>query len=212
MTSYGTLQLLAAIAATNNTPQLSLAASVNPTGIVNVRVDEDDEETMPWEKEGWVPRMPNGQPKSASVIREELQRYIDSSYKSQTYIINNELLVNNNSFRKFMNPKSYKNQWSATQNGTYWAAARLLERRAYEKKHAKKRQASVAKAAAAAPPTKKRKSTGRKSSDGAPAKQRPVTSSKMESYMSHVQLVTLPEDSKVFDSCQEVIAKIKEFL
>ena len=33
--------------------------------------------------------------------------------------------VNANSYGKFMNGK-YKDQWSATQNGTYWAAARRL--------------------------------------------------------------------------------------
>jgi len=34
--------------------------------------------------------------------------------------------VNSNTFRRFMDPKTYKDQWSAMQNGTYWAGARLL--------------------------------------------------------------------------------------
>ena len=34
--------------------------------------------------------------------------------------------VNSNTFRRFMDPKTYKDQWSAVQNGTFWAGARLL--------------------------------------------------------------------------------------
>jgi hypothetical protein len=60
------------------------------------------------------------------MIRNELQKYIDNSSETQTAILD-RMSVNNNSFRKFMNPKTYKDQWRACQYGTYWAAARLLE-------------------------------------------------------------------------------------
>jgi transposase InsO family protein len=36
-----------------------------------------------------------------------------------------------------MDPGTYKNQWSATGNGTYWAAAKLLAKLAHEQKIAK---------------------------------------------------------------------------
>jgi hypothetical protein len=94
----------------------------------------DEEETlMPWEQEDFVPRTSSGKQKSPNVIRNELQRYIDASSETQTAIVDS-MGINNNSFRNFMNPKTYKDQWSATQNGTYWAAARLLERAKHEAK------------------------------------------------------------------------------
>jgi hypothetical protein len=89
--------------------------------------DEDGENTMPyWEEHGWVPRMPSGKQRSPNQIRGELQRYIENSSRTKTAIIE-RLGVNSNSFRKYMNPKTYKYQWSAIQNGTYWAAAKFLE-------------------------------------------------------------------------------------
>ena len=90
--------------------------------------DNDDVE-MPWEQEDWVPRTKSGKQKTPNVIRNELQRYIDeckaNNTSNQTAIIA-EMSVNNNSFRRFMNPKTYKGAWSAAQNGTYWAAARYV--------------------------------------------------------------------------------------
>ena len=171
--------------------------------------DEDDLEEMPWEQEGWVPRTSTGKVKSPNAIRNALQKYINESDKTQTYIINNELHVNNNTFRKFMNPRTYKNQWSATQNGTYWAAAKLLEKRAYEQKQAKKQ----AKATAAA---KKRKTTASDASNSPTKKAKPTpktTTKDMEAYMQKVQATALPVDgTAVYDSCPQVIQKINEFL
>ena len=37
-----------------------------------------------------------------------------------------------------MNPKTYKNQCSTCDNGTFWAAASLLERERYKKNQEKK--------------------------------------------------------------------------
>jgi hypothetical protein len=46
--------------------------------------------------------------------------------------------VSRNSFEKFMDPEIYKkDQWTATRNGTYWAAAKLLAQVAREKEIAK---------------------------------------------------------------------------
>ena len=48
-----------------------------------------------------------------------------------------------------MNPKTYKDQWSALQNGTYSSAARLLEEVKYSEAKAKKSAGSSAKRKAA---------------------------------------------------------------
>ena len=61
-----------------------------------------------------------------------------------------------------MDPGTYKNQWSACQNGTYWAAAKLLAEVAFDKELAKKigkgkRKSGEAPAATAAGSSKKAK-------------------------------------------------------
>ena len=95
----------------------------------------------PWNEFGWVPLMKSGKQKSPNMIRNQLQKYIDeckaNGTHTQTAIVQS-MGVNNNSFRRFMNPKTYKNQWSATSNSTYGAAARLLEEVQYDKDQAKK--------------------------------------------------------------------------
>ena len=59
--------------------------------------------------------------------------------------------VNNNTFRRFMDPKTYKDQWSGLQNGTYWAGARLLEEARHDEEKAKKAaEASIGKPFSAA--------------------------------------------------------------
>ena len=115
-----------------------------------------------------------------------------------------------------MNPDTYKNQWSATQNGTYWAAAKLLERQALAQQKGIISPAlgldTTTTTAKKVTPSKKRHSDA---SDGPPKKLRKptkVASQGMESYMLKVQAVSLPEDCYVFDSCPQVIEKIKEFL
>lgn len=74
----------------------------------------DDDDLMPWEQDGFVPRTASGKQKSPNQIRGELQRYIDDSGQTKTAVMN-QLGVSPPSFYKFMDPKSYKNQWSATQ-------------------------------------------------------------------------------------------------
>lgn len=98
--------------------------------------DEEDDMPMPWEEDDFVPRTASGKQKSPNMIRSELQRYIDASSETKTAIAE-RMGVSYNSFSKFMNPKAYKDQWSAVQNGTYWAAARLLEQAKQEAKTTK---------------------------------------------------------------------------
>ena len=113
--------------------------------------DDDDIEDRYWEDDDWVPVMKSGKQRSPNQIRNELQKYIDNSTETQTSIVQNRLNLSYNSFRKFMNPKTYKDQWSATQNSTYWAAAKLLESERNKKnkktKKPPKTKASTAKTA-----------------------------------------------------------------
>ena len=107
-----------------------------------------------------------------------------------------------------VNPKTYKGQWSATQNGTYWAAARLLAEVKYEEDKAKKSGA-------------KRKTGG--GADSSVAKKAKgladasATASKMPkaealAFIDRINAVEVPNDHMVFDSCPQLVTKIKAFL
>mmetsp|Transcript_13625 Transcript_13625/g.29644 ORF Transcript_13625/g.29644 Transcript_13625/m.29644 type:complete len:270 (+) Transcript_13625:368-1177(+) len=115
--------------------------------------------------------------------------------------------VNSNSFRKFMDPQTYKNQWSATQNGTYWAGAKLLARVEYEKELAKKSSSGKRKSAGTGSAAKRAKT------DDIPRK-KSSTELKLES----MQLVNRIEDVQgvreglVYDTCPQLVTKIKAFL
>ena len=122
-----------------------------------------------------------------------------------------------------MNPKTYKDQWSAVQNGTYWSAARFLEQNKYEQKIAKKTNA-----AAAAAGSKKRKSSSNDENNVNSAnadvattkKSKTETKKEVESYMERVMATTLPHGTggrgplactRVYDGCPETVKKIKDF-
>ena len=145
---------LAAIEAANKPSSSSSSVaparlSTGTAGTVASYDDDDDEEddedsvNIPyWEDEDWVPTMKSGKQRTPNQIRNELQKFIDTCKATKTCTqgsIVQEMGVSNNSFRKFMNPKTYKDQWSATQNGTYWAAAKLLEKRRNKPKPKKKK-------------------------------------------------------------------------
>lgn len=150
----------------------------------------DDDTLMPWEEDDFVPRTASGKQKSPNQIRGELQRYIDASSETQTAIIGH-LGVNNNSFRKFMNPKTYKNQWSAVQNGTYWAAARFLAQKKHEAKTAGKKRKAVDGA-----------------SGGAAKKSASTSRMEAELLMARINQVELPANTPVYDSCPELVKKV----
>ena len=178
-------------------------------------------DVKPWEEDGWVPRTASGKQKSPNVIRGELQRYIDSSPLTQTAIIQ-KMGVNNNSFRRFMDPKTYKDQWSACQNGTYWAAARLLAEDKWNQDQDKKKASKGKKKAAAG--TGKRKADGEENTgnvaDAAtsasavsiakPAPKR--TKADAVALMAKINATQGAHTSIVYDSCPELVKKIKEFL
>lgn len=77
-----------------------------------------------WMQENWVPRTSCGSQVTPEQIRSQLRTFIASSQHTKTTILN-AMGVNSNSFRKFMT-KEYKEPWRAVENGTYWAAARMV--------------------------------------------------------------------------------------
>lgn len=160
----------------------------------------EDENLMPWEHHDFVPRSSSGKQKSPNTIRNELQKYIDASPETQTKIVQ-RMGVNSNSFRKFMNPKTYKDQWSAVQNGTYWAAARLLEKDRFEKKIAKK------------PATKSASSGKRKAETTVAAlankKSKSQLKQEAEELMDRINAVEGVATDKVYDSCPELVKKVR---
>mmetsp|Transcript_17031 Transcript_17031/g.22058 ORF Transcript_17031/g.22058 Transcript_17031/m.22058 type:complete len:217 (-) Transcript_17031:262-912(-) len=121
--------------------------------------------------------------------------------------------VNSNSFRKFMDPKTYKNQWSATSNGTYWAAAKLLAQRAHEKELDKLRGGGKRKSSTAASGNgaakKKAKTTGedaQRKKSGAEMKKEALD------LIQRINAVEGVRQGVVYDTCPQVAKKIKEFL
>jgi len=183
----------------------------------------EDHYTMPWEQDGWVPLTKSGKQKSPNQIRNELQRYIDeckaNGTSNQTRIIE-KMGVNSNSFRKFMDPSTYVNQWNATSNGTYWAAAKLLAGVAFEK--------DLDKATGSG---SKRKSTRRdeydynsddydvqavtkryKSNSGEIKKTRAEVQLEALTFLRTINSVEGVPDWIVYDSCPELVQKIKAFL
>ena len=188
-----------------------------------------DDDLKPWEEDGWVPRTASGKQKSPNVIRGELQRHIDSSPLTQTAIIQ-KMGVNNNSFRRFMDPKTYKDQWSACQNGTYWAAARLLAEDKWTKdqeKKASKGKKKAATATATATATGTGTSTGKRKADGeenagnaavaaaASAVAKPAakrTKADTVALMARINATQGAHTSIVYDSCPELVKKMKDFL
>ena len=78
-------------------------------------------------KPDWEPKDDaTGQLVHPDVIRREIIEYMETTSSTKTRVLS-QMRVNSNSFRKFMNVDRYKEEWRATENGTYWAAARLLE-------------------------------------------------------------------------------------
>jgi len=160
--------------------------------------DDDNNDPKPWEEEEWIPRLKSGKRKSPNMIRNELQKYIDECKSNKTMTqgrIIEQMGVNNNTFRRFMNPKTYKDQWSATQNGTYWAAARLLEEVKYEKEKSKKSGI-------------KRKASTNNENPAKKTKHRAEATILIHS-INAVQGV--PENI-VYDTCPQLVTKIKDFL
>jgi hypothetical protein len=146
-----------------------------------------------WQEDGWRPCNKSGTQRSPNQIRAELQKYIDNSSQTQTAIID-RMGINNNSFRKFMNPKTYKDQWSATGNGTYWAAAKLLE----EQRSRPKTKA-----------TGKRKVDDDDSNGASNKKSKKEIKDEMVMLMNQVGAVQGVNEHVVYDSCVQVVKKVR---
>ena len=121
--------------------------------------------------------------------------------------------LNYSSFGKFMNPMTYKDQWSATSNGTYWAGAKLLARLEHEKEIAKRTTKKVTggkrksgDAADVVDSTKKAKT------DDAPRKRNAEIKREAGELIRRINAVEDVNESVVYDTCPEVADGIKSFL
>lgn len=158
-------------------------------------------------------------------MRNQLQKYIDecksNGTATQTSLIE-KMSVNNNTFRRFMNPKTYKDQWSACQNGTYWAAAKLLEQAKYDTQQSKKEAKSAAgkrKAAVAVAGVDEGSEGAGKNKKvkvavaSAGKKSKAVLKAEAENLIERVEAVeSVSTEDKVYDTCPQVVANIKAFL
>jgi hypothetical protein len=167
---------------------------------MNNENEAPEESFQYWEEDGWRPLNKSGTQRSPNQIRAELQKYIDNSSQTQTAITEG-MGINNNSFRKFMNPKTYKNQWSATANGTYWAAAKLLEQ---ERNRPKTKASKV---------NGKRKgdADNDNTNDNNASNKKSKTEIKLEMMTLMYQVVAVEgvNEHVVYDSCIQIVKKVR---
>lgn len=178
-------------------------ASELPVSLYNIEEQEDN--PMPWEEDDYIPCTKSGTQKTPNMIRNQFQKYLDNTSCTQTSILE-EIGVHTSSFRRFMNPKTYKNQWKATENQTYWKAAKFLDKMGdLEKQNKNKKQQQQ---------TKKRKSCN---GDNVEAAQAPAAKSTKTARRAEVEALMVDvasaiprvlEGTPVYDSCPQVIKKV----
>jgi hypothetical protein len=88
-----------------------------------------------------------------------------------------------------MHPKTYKDQWSAVQNGTYWAAAHFLAKKKHESKSGGKRHKAsciwLTKVVAGA-----------------------SSRADIDLLMTSINAVKLPVNASIYDSCPELVKNV----
>lgn len=77
-----------------------------------------------WLDPNWIPCYDNGEQKTPRDIRRELEDFLRDTDFTTSRILR-ALGVNSNSWRKFM-VRKYKDDWRGTENGAYWAGARMV--------------------------------------------------------------------------------------
>ena len=136
--------------------------------------------------------MPSGKQKKANMVRNQLQKHIDTTGCTQQSVID-ALRVNSGSFRKFMNPKTYKNPMSAMQNGTYWAGGRFLDHQVELKKQNK------------ATDSKKHKSSnGGAATDAGPSVDKKTAKMRAELLMETLAVTDHGGIVAIYDSCPHI--------
>jgi len=110
-------------------------------------------------------------------------------------------------YTSYPQPSSYKDQWRATKNQTYWAAARFLAKIKYEKEQEKK-----------ASKGKKRKAAndGEENAGNTMSKISKKTNKQDKAdavaLMAKINATQGANTSVVYDSCTEIVTKIKDFV
>ncbi|CAB9504206.1 expressed unknown protein [Seminavis robusta] len=177
---------------------VSAAKATTPRTVASDNDSDQGEEAMPWEDCDWVPMMSSGKQKTPNQIRGEFQRYLDTCGRTTKDVLE-EIGVSSRSFYKFMNRKNYKDPWSAVQNQTYFEAGRFLAKHDHQKKLQKKQD-------------KKRKASS--SSDGTAVKKaKPSVAAQRaeaDAWLTEVLATTGANEEVVYDSCPELVKKIKK--
>jgi hypothetical protein len=153
--------------------------------------------------QGWYPQRKNGNPKTPNVIRNDIRKFLQEEWTSTKTAFLREIGVNANSFNKYMSG-NYKNKWSATSNGTHYAAGVFLERERIKKKYRKKND------------SKKRKrddaSAGSSSSSSTSSSSKKSKKDEGMLLLASIATVDVPLDSPVYDNCDIIRRKINRFL
>jgi len=159
----------------------------------------------------WIPRSgPSGKQKSPNVIRSGIRKYLAEKGITQTEFLS-RIGVNSNSYNRFMTQK-YKDEWSATDNGTYWAAAQHLARDDIDSKI---KALEEKKSGTAAPKRKAGDISEGADESSAPAPDsaaaKKAKKAETAALLAAICAVDVPVDGPIYANCDEVRAWIVKF-
>mmetsp|Transcript_64260 Transcript_64260/g.177803 ORF Transcript_64260/g.177803 Transcript_64260/m.177803 type:complete len:307 (+) Transcript_64260:285-1205(+) len=158
----------------------------------------------------WVPKTSGGKQVSPNSMRTKIRKFLAEKTMTQTAWLA-QIHVNNNSFGRFMNG-SYKNQWSACDNGTYWAAAKFFARQDIQKQidalNAPK--ASAGSKRALGDMSNSSVDASSSSSSSGPSKK--AKKDAAVALCAAIVAVELPEKVPVFAHCDDIRKAINKFL
>lgn len=159
----------------------------------------------------WIPRSgPSGKQKSPNVIRSAIRKYLAEKGITQTEFLS-RIGVNSNSYNRFMTQK-YKDEWSATDNGTYWAAAQHLARDDIDSKIKaleEKKSGSAASKRKADDISATVDETSAPAPESAAAKK--AKKAETAQLLEAICAVDVPEDGPIYANCDEVRTWIVKF-
>ena len=181
----------------------------------------------------FVPGKEGCKQKSPNQIRGDIRKFMAENGMNQTRFLE-KIGVNANSFNKFMNGV-YKDQWSACQNGTYWAAAKYMACHKLQQKIAEleaPKAPKVSPAAVSAPAATvsgsssssmaswlgKRPAEGTDQTNddiiGKQENQPPKKKSKdeVQQQLNAILAIDVPADGPVYHNCDEIRKMIDTFL
>lgn len=167
----------------------------------------------------FIPISTSGKQSTPNQIRAAIRKYLtDHAITQKTFL--EMIRVNSNSYGKFMNAKYYKNEWSAVENGTYFAAAeflaknkiqqkiRALEAAQTEKENKKLQKINGTNGAVAITGKRPRDESN---SDDIP-KSKKASKADGESLLKTITAVEFPAESPIYEDCDQIRKMINAFL